>query len=143
MSSIDEVSRIAIWREHVKKEGALVMRTEFSLSHPNRLQGIPEKPNKVDPRVQVNEEATLAATTKLNDLSQTKDTHLLPFQKYKTPQTTSQQYGWVQEQLMKPRNRFTYGKGQCDVTTYADHYYAMSGRSPYASGAASALGPGS
>jgi hypothetical protein len=55
-----------------------------------------------------------------------------PNEKYPNPLTSSQEFGWdAGEKLNKIK--FNHPKLGCDVTKYADEYYALKGRSPYAS----------
>lgn len=56
----------------------------------------------------------------------------MPSERYKVPLTTNQEYGWAPKQLVETNPMFTRIKQQCDVTTYADAYVSMVGRSPYA-----------
>jgi len=52
---LDEVSRNQIWREHLAKEirDVSLLEKPYTLSHPKKLAGLPEKPTKLDPRVAV------------------------------------------------------------------------------------------
>jgi len=128
------VAENAIWREFIRKEGLhQSLNKEFSIPHPEKMQGIAEKPTRVDPRLAVDLAATQAAASQLNSLSQLKDRTLAPTQKHKAPMTTNQEYGWVSKVLLEPNQMFNHTKYQCDVTNYADAYYEMTGRSPYAS----------
>ena len=90
-------------------------------------------PRRVDPAHAVDLTKTQAARDLLEGLSQHKHAEQLPNQKYKIPVTSSMEYGWSPAQLM-PRDEimFHHTKKQCDVTNYADAYYDMTGRSPYA-----------
>lgn len=55
----------------------------------------------------------------------------IPSEKYVYPLTSSHDFGWTKgEKLNKNQRRCP--KIGCDVTKYADEYYALKGRSPYA-----------
>lgn len=42
------------------------------------------------------------------------------------------------QELLEKNKMFSYTKTQCDVTNYADNFYEMTGRSPYANPAGNA-----
>ena len=55
----------------------------------------------------------------------------VPSERYENPMTSSQDVGWY------PTGKLNIGMKRhpnlgCDVTKYADDYYSMKGRSPYA-----------
>jgi hypothetical protein len=55
----------------------------------------------------------------------------VPNEKYSNPLTSSHEFGWhIGEKLNKNQRRKP--RVGCDVTKYADEYYALKGRSPYA-----------
>jgi hypothetical protein len=54
-----------------------------------------------------------------------------PYEKYDSPVTSSQEFGWHLGEKLN-RNTRKHPKIGCDVTRYADEYYAMKGKSPYA-----------
>ena len=56
----------------------------------------------------------------------------VPNEKYLNPLTSSHDFGWYKGELLN-RNQVRHPKATCDVTKYADEYYALKGRSPYAS----------
>lgn len=45
---------------------------------------------------------------------------------------------FVMQELLEKNKMFSYTKTQCDVTNYADNFYEMTGRSPYANPAGNA-----
>ena len=54
-----------------------------------------------------------------------------PNEKYKWPMTHSQEIGWdIKEKGLNTNPRMA--KTTSDVVKYADYYYAMNGKSPYA-----------
>ena len=54
-----------------------------------------------------------------------------PNEKYRWPMTHAQEIGWdVAEGGLNTNPRMA--KNTCDVVKYADYYYAMNGKSPYA-----------
>jgi hypothetical protein len=53
-----------------------------------------------------------------------------PTEKYPNALTSSQEVGWFKSSDLNTRGRV--GKSGCDVTRFADHYYSMIGRSPFA-----------
>lgn len=55
----------------------------------------------------------------------------VPNRKYKMPLTSSQEIGWTNPVGLNSNFR-SFSKNNCDVTKYADEYFALKGRSPYA-----------
>lgn len=55
----------------------------------------------------------------------------VPNAKYDHPLTSSQELGWDSSDMLNRSPR--RGRIGCDVSRYADEYYALKGRSPYAS----------
>jgi hypothetical protein len=53
-----------------------------------------------------------------------------PTEKYSNALTSSQEVGWFDSKNLNTRAR--QNKKDCDVTKYADYYYSMIGRSPFA-----------
>lgn len=54
----------------------------------------------------------------------------IPSEKYEFPMTSSHDFGWEKGEKLN-RNQRRFPKVGCDVTRYADEYYALKGRSPY------------
>jgi hypothetical protein len=54
-----------------------------------------------------------------------------PNEKYENPLTSSHEFGWHSGEKLN-RNSRRHPKIGCDVTRYADEYYAMKRQSPYA-----------
>jgi hypothetical protein len=55
----------------------------------------------------------------------------IPNERYPYPLTTSHDFGWEKGDKLN-KNQARHPKFGCDVTRYADEYYALKGRSPYA-----------
>lgn len=55
----------------------------------------------------------------------------MPNRKYTNPLTSSQEFGWYQNEKLNYKLK-KYPRYICDVTRYADEYYALKGKSPYA-----------
>jgi hypothetical protein len=55
----------------------------------------------------------------------------VPNEKYSNPLTSSHEFGWDKGEKLN-RNQRRSPKVECDVTKYASEYYALKGRSPYA-----------
>ena len=53
-----------------------------------------------------------------------------PIEKYSYPMTSSQEFGWERSPNLNKNPRRI--KNTCDVTKYADQYYEMVGKSPFA-----------
>jgi hypothetical protein len=60
-----------------------------------------------------------------------KDYFKIPSEKYYYPLTSSHEFGWESGENLNKQAR--HPKFTCDVTAYANEYYALKGRSPYAS----------
>jgi len=83
--------------------------------------------------IQVDPSTTQKAIHDIEFYSQTKGINKLPKEKYVLPQTESQEIGWMTEQFVKAHPRNHFPRQLHDVTTYADAYVDMTGRSPFAS----------
>jgi hypothetical protein len=53
-------------------------------------------------------------------------------QKFVLPVTSAQEFGFFHTPLVPKNPLFHHVRNSCEVTAYADRYYFMSGRSPYA-----------
>ena len=86
----------------------------------------------MNPQHAVDYTRTNDARQLLHTLSQAKETDKNPASLHTLPVTSAQEYGWNPATLMPPAPMFSHSKRQCDVTNYADSYFEMTGRSPYA-----------
>mmetsp|Transcript_26254 Transcript_26254/g.67528 ORF Transcript_26254/g.67528 Transcript_26254/m.67528 type:complete len:154 (+) Transcript_26254:155-616(+) len=132
-AGLNPVARNHIWAEHCKKEvRGMKLNTDFRISHPDHMQVITEKPNYVVPSTQT-DAATLDRSTKqLVELCTTYNDGLAPNEKFKLPQTTTQQYGFfANQQINTGSNFFDHKRHAGEVTKYADSYYSMTGRTPF------------
>mmetsp|Transcript_13391 Transcript_13391/g.18308 ORF Transcript_13391/g.18308 Transcript_13391/m.18308 type:complete len:153 (-) Transcript_13391:62-520(-) len=130
---IDEVSRNSIWREHCKKElHHHSLNTNFNIADPKSMPTFPEKPNYVMPNTRMNPKDLEEATQTLKEVCSIKNGELLPFEKHASPVTSAHELGWhSRTQLVKKHPMFEYSRNFCEITKYADAYYAMSGTTPY------------
>ena len=53
-------------------------------------------------------------------------------QRFVLPVTSAQEFGFFSTPLIAKNPLFHHARSSCEVTSYADRYYSMSGRSPYA-----------
>lgn len=53
-----------------------------------------------------------------------------PYEKYVSPLTSSQEFGWDRSQYLNLYMK-KHPKNSCDVTRYADEYQSLKGQSPY------------
>ena len=53
-------------------------------------------------------------------------------QRFVLPVTSAQEFGFFSTPLIAKNPLFHHARNSCEVTSYADRYYSMSGRSPYA-----------
>lgn len=53
-----------------------------------------------------------------------------PYEKYCSPMTSSQEFGWDKSEKLNWNMR-RHPKNSCDVTKYTDEYLALKGQSPY------------
>eukprot|EP00898_Chlorokybus_atmophyticus_P003765 jgi/Chlat1/438/Chrsp103S01012 len=125
------VSRNSIWREHCQKElRSTHLHTDFSLTRPDRMSILPEKPNKTTPSdlVGANVESAVA---ELESLCTVKLSHAPPNERLQLPLTSSHEYGWHNKQVLGKNSMFNRAKESCDITRYADKYYHMMGATPF------------
>ena len=54
-----------------------------------------------------------------------------PSEKYVTPLTSSQEFGWDRSEYLNWKTK-KHPRQTCDVTRYADEYQSLTGQSPYA-----------
>lgn len=107
---------------------------------PTRAVGIiPDKPNRVRFAPAALADQVQRAKETLRSLCLTSFEDRTPEQVHALPITTNQEYGFDHTPLAKPEGLFSHPKGTCDVTRYADTYYAMTGRSPFAPAAPPAV----
>mmetsp|Transcript_25003 Transcript_25003/g.48602 ORF Transcript_25003/g.48602 Transcript_25003/m.48602 type:complete len:145 (+) Transcript_25003:66-500(+) len=126
----DQVAINSIWREHIKKERAILTLNDKFRLNPKQLTAnmITGKPN-VDPaRMGHRTEADPEMIAELDDILKT--TKKVPTEKYDEPMTTSQQIGWYSVPLMQ--NRKKLGIKNCEITQYANDYSMAMGRNPFA-----------
>lgn len=96
----DQVAINSIWREHIKKENAILKLNDQFRLNPKQLTAnmITGKPN-VDPaRIGNKLEADPEMIAELDDIL--KNTKKVPTEKYEEPMTTSQQIGWFSKPLV-------------------------------------------
>eukprot|EP00284_Hemiselmis_tepida_P005549 CAMPEP_0174924874 /NCGR_PEP_ID=MMETSP1355-20121228/7540_1 /TAXON_ID=464990 /ORGANISM="Hemiselmis tepida, Strain CCMP443" /LENGTH=144 /DNA_ID=CAMNT_0016170729 /DNA_START=56 /DNA_END=490 /DNA_ORIENTATION=+ len=126
----DQVAINSIWREHIKKERAILKLNDQFRLNPKQLTAnmITGKPN-VDPaRIGHKTEADPEMIAELDNIL--KDTKKVPTEKYAEPMTTSQQIGWYSKPLMRERKKL--GISSCEITQYANDYSMAMGRNPFA-----------
>ncbi|KAK3236233.1 hypothetical protein CYMTET_53615 [Cymbomonas tetramitiformis] len=130
---IDEVSRNSIWREHCKKElNNHVLNTNFNISNPLKMPTLPEKPNYVLPNTSMSKSDLDAANQTLREVCSVKNADVVPPEKYESPQTAGHELGWHSKvKLVDKDPMFEYARNTCEITKYADAYFAMSGTTPY------------
>lgn len=132
-TKIDEVSRNSIWREHCTKERHMLkLNTNFFIANPSSMPTISDKPNYVVPSVKLNQKDMDEAARTLKEVCSVKNKDLLPYEKFEAPITSTHEIGWhTKTQLVKKHPMFHHARASCDITQYADAYYAMSGTTPY------------
>eukprot|EP00218_Dolichomastix_sp_CCMP3274_P016773 CAMPEP_0170132900 /NCGR_PEP_ID=MMETSP0033_2-20121228/949_1 /TAXON_ID=195969 /ORGANISM="Dolichomastix tenuilepis, Strain CCMP3274" /LENGTH=152 /DNA_ID=CAMNT_0010368349 /DNA_START=18 /DNA_END=476 /DNA_ORIENTATION=+ len=131
-NKLDEVSKNSIWREHCTKElNNTTLNTNFNISNPARMPTLPEKPNYILPNTAVDGSEMSEARERLRMLCSIKDADQLPPDKYDDPRTSAQEYGWHSKTLMGNNPIFNYKRSACEITSYADKYYEMSGTTPF------------
>jgi len=126
----NQIAINSIWREHIKKERAILKLNEDFRLNPKQLTAnmITGKPN-VDPaREGAKLEADPEMVAELDGIL--KNTKKVPTEKYEEPMTTSQQIGWFSQPLMP--NRRKLGIKSCEITQYANDYSMAMGRNPFA-----------
>ncbi|GAQ80305.1 hypothetical protein KFL_000510050 [Klebsormidium nitens] len=130
---IDEVSRNATWREHLKKElKRPTVVADYHLPDPRLIETLTDKPNRVNPHIKITAEDFENATSRLASMCTLKDDHLLPSEKYELPQTSAQEYGWVTKPLLERNMMFSYPRRTNEIMEYAAHYHAMTGAGQHA-----------
>jgi len=104
------------------------LNTNFFIADPKSMPTFPEKPNYVLPTVSMNAADLEEASRTLKEVCSVKNTDLLPYEKFESPVTSTHELGWhAKTQLVKAHPMFHHSRGSCDITKYADAYYAMSG----------------
>mmetsp|Transcript_26989 Transcript_26989/g.32768 ORF Transcript_26989/g.32768 Transcript_26989/m.32768 type:complete len:154 (+) Transcript_26989:207-668(+) len=132
-AKIDEVSRNSIWREHCKKElSHHTLNTNFNISNPLKMPTLPEKPNYVLPNTSMSKQDVEVANATLREVCSIKNAEVPPPEKYESPVTAGNEYGWHSKVNLVGKNQmFAHPRSACEITKYADAYYAMSGTTPF------------
>lgn len=91
-----------------------------------------EKPNRRVPTTQPTPAEVETAKETLASLCIIKNEDLTPQEQFVLPITSSQEYGFFNKPLLPKQPMFHHPKNTCDVCEYADAYYTMTGKSPYA-----------
>ncbi len=92
---------------------------------------MPDKPNYVTPNTKISEQEMRAAAEELRSMCSIKDADQVPPDKYDSPHTSAQEYGWASKPLGGQSGMFTYSRNFCELTKYADAYYRMSATTPF------------
>jgi len=132
-AKIDEVSRNSIWREHCKKElSNHTLNTNFNISNPLKMPTLPEKPNYVLPNTSMSKDDVEVANATLREVCNMKNAEVAPPDKYESPLTSANEYGWHSKVNLVGKNpMFSFSRNTCEITKYADAYHAMSGTTPF------------
>lgn len=94
---------------------------------------LPSKPTQVQPGLRApSEQAIKNAKETLANLCIVQNEESTPDQRFVLPVTTNQEFGFFSTPLIAKNPLFHHARNSCEVTSYADRYYSMSGRSPYA-----------
>jgi hypothetical protein len=96
------------------------------------VSAIPEKPNNITPLLRLSDEALQKSKEVLAAMCVLKNEDCTPEQQNVLPQTSNQEYGFLNKPLVSKALLFDHPMGGCDVTRYAQAYVSMTGRSPYA-----------
>jgi hypothetical protein len=91
---------------------------------------ITDKPNNVEKKLFDLERRKSDVSTEIHE--KIKYYFDVPNQKYFNPLTSSQEIGWEKFDGLNYHFR-NHPKYRCDVTDYANEYFALKGRSPFAS----------
>mmetsp|Transcript_11853 Transcript_11853/g.23691 ORF Transcript_11853/g.23691 Transcript_11853/m.23691 type:complete len:149 (+) Transcript_11853:50-496(+) len=126
----DQVAINSIWREHIKKERAILKLNDKFRLNPKALTAnmITEKPNVPPERLGYTITAEPEMIAELDSVL--KETKKVPTEKYSEPATSSQEVGWYSKTLMDGRKKF--GVSNCEITSYANAYCQAMGRNPFA-----------
>ena len=131
-AAFDPVAKNRIWKEFCDRETATIkLNTHFSVSDPSKLDVFPEKPNNMVPELSLDQAEMDEANDKLRELCTVRDAFKPPQEKYDLPMTSSQEIGWATRMLMPRNPMFHKPRNSCDITRYADAYYADKGVTPF------------
>eukprot|EP01059_Diplonema_ambulator_P014841 TRINITY_DN2585_c0_g3_i1.p1 TRINITY_DN2585_c0_g3~~TRINITY_DN2585_c0_g3_i1.p1 ORF type:complete len:171 (+),score=35.59 TRINITY_DN2585_c0_g3_i1:49-513(+) len=141
-STISEVAKEKIWKEHVRNESQYMKSKESFSVNPYRLdktkpicESICARPkrflakelymggNVIERQVQETtltpEEMTRREKTAAQIHECLLSVHKTPVEKYPFPQTESQEIGWISQPLVKPQPQFQHSLRSCDITRFA------------------------
>ena len=101
------------------------MNEKFDFN-PKKLILITDKPTFIAKEHAEDKESMDKLKQKLNVLT------ALPKKKYPYPMTAQQELGWDAEMFNVHRPKYNFSKKQYAETTYANEYYSMTQKSPFA-----------
>jgi hypothetical protein len=113
-----------------------ILQGKFSVN-PNKLDYLPLKPTQLDPvqlQKTLDDDSAIVMDPELS--KKIADARKTPQEKTKWPMTSNQKIGWMWKEgvtQFEGDRKWSASLASCAETKYAESYYMMAGKSPYAS----------